>query len=260
MIAIFYALKDEIKSFKKKIEQTEHKQFGNTNFYKCNIFDKDLLLVQTGIGIKNSELAVKTLIDNYETDLIISTGIAGGLQNVLKVGDMVCSNNVLFTQNIEYTTENIYKTCQKISCDKKYFDYIKDVCNENDLNLHFGDTLTVENVVKSSEEKVMLGKHAKSLAVEMETFKIAEVALQKSIDFISIRSISDEVDFDLNVDKISEIKDDGTIDITKTSFKIIKNLNQVPNIMQLRKQVILASSNIADFLQNFLFKLDNFTN
>lgn len=238
MISIFYALKNEITELKKRVDNLKHYQIENIKLHEGLINNKEVLLVQTGIGTKNSAKVSEKIFEKKKIDLIISTGFAGGIREGINVGDIVCSNNILKDNN-----SNIIEIDTNI---------LKKVLNKNKFNIHFGDTVTVEEVVKSSNDKFNLGKKFNAIAVEMEAFSIAENAKKHNIPFISIRAISDDVFFDLDLDKISEIKEDGSIDIKKTGIKILKNINYVPHIIKLRKQTVIASNNLSDFIFRFI--------
>ncbi len=240
MISIFYALKNEIADFKKRVDNLKHYQIENIKLHEGLINNKEVLLVQTGIGTKNSAKISQKILEKKKIDLIISTGFAGGIREGINVGDIVCSNNIL--------KKEIDKT-DIIECDTTI---LKEVSYIKEFNIHFGDTLTVEEVVKSSNDKFNLGKKYNAIAVEMESFSIAKNAKKNKIPFISIRSISDDVFFDLDLDKISELKEDGSIDIKKTGIKILKNINYVPHIIKLRKQTVLASNKLSDFIFKFI--------
>ena len=58
--------------------------------------DADVCVVKSGIGKVNAALATQKLIDTYHPDFIISSGCAGGLSQLLNVGDVVVSEKVRY--------------------------------------------------------------------------------------------------------------------------------------------------------------------
>ena len=93
----------------------------------------------------------------------------------------------------------------------------------------------------------------------METFAIAEIALDNSVPFLSIRSISDNVHSDLDIENITDSLENGEFDLRKTSWEIIKDIKTVPHLMKLRKQTVTASRKIARFLFCFIQTIDKKT-
>lgn len=257
MIIILYAIKNELNYFKRNLKKIEEYQIENSTFFETELNNEPIVLVQTGVGTKNSKAAIEEVLNNYDSKLIISTGYTGALKDGIEVGDIVFANNFLYSENlIETGNETAFQNINVIN-KEIYVKLIKDVCRNNGLLLHSGDILTVDKVVSNSSDKKKIGCKTTAVVVDMETYAIAEAISNKKIDFLSIRVVSDDVNCSFDVDKISEIAEDGTVDIKKTGVKILKNLNYVPQLMKLRKQAIIASRNINKLLYNFLSNLKN---
>ena len=101
MIAIFYALKSEIKYFKLKLLKKKQYKIKNIVFNKGEIDEIPVLLVQTGIGMKKAKIATEIALKKFDISLIISTGFAGALQDKIDVGDLVNANDILYVKNLE---------------------------------------------------------------------------------------------------------------------------------------------------------------
>ena len=68
----------------------EEKKFG-LNFYLGKLKKYDVVIVKCGVGKVNAGRTAQVLISEYSPKYIINTGIAGGLNNQLKIGDIVIS-------------------------------------------------------------------------------------------------------------------------------------------------------------------------
>lgn len=253
MITISYALKNEINHFKRYLNIINEHQMQNIKFHEGKIGEMPILLVQTGVGIKNSKAAIKIAINNYEVDLLISTGFAGALRNAINVGDIVFAKDILYSKDLkEVENEKHITEIIKIESKRDYAQSVKTICNELALSFHYGDTITVDKVISSAAKKKCLGNNSTAITVDMETFAIAETASNKRIPFISVRSVSDDVESDLNIENINDILEAGEVNLKKTSWKLIKNVQTIPHLMKLRKQTIVASRNLAKLLLSFV--------
>lgn len=264
MIAILYALQNEIIYFHKQIKILKQKSIGNLSFYEAELKDITgnsnplLLLVKTGMGLGKAGSAVKKLLEDHKIKFIISTGFAGAIKDGIKVGDIIFSKNVLFANRLGVLGKGKPTINLSIECDLNFIDLAKDACQDGGLMLHFGDTLTVENVVSKARDKMWLGSNLNVLAVDMESVVIAKAAANANIPFISVRSISDTVDHDLNICGMDIISENGAFDAKKTGLRLIGNLQYLPGLIRLRKQSIIASRNLATFLSNFLSKIGHY--
>src|SRR3990172_2206769 len=69
------------------------------------------------------------------------------------------------------------------------------------IKAHCGDILTVNNIIAQSSTKKQIGDATSAIAIDMESYTIAEQANMMGIPFIVIRSISDGVNEDVEVNE-----------------------------------------------------------
>lgn len=264
MIAILYALQNEIAYFHKQIKILKQKSIDNASFYEAELKGLDensnplFLLVKTGMGLSNAGSAAERLLEDYKIKFIISTGFAGAIKEGIKIGDIIFSKNVLFTDGAGSFGKEESTINARVECDLNLIDLAKGACQNGGLSLHFGDTVTVKDVVSKATEKRWLGTNLNAIAVDMESIAIAEAAVNANVPFISMRSISDTIDQDLNIGGINIISKNGTIDVKKIGLKLIGDLQYLPELIRLRKQAITASHNLAIFLSSFVYKIRHY--
>ena len=91
-LAIVGAMDSEILYLKEKMEENKKivvKEVNGFIFYEGKLFDKDIILVKSGVGRVASAILFTTLCMKYsDIDLVINVGIAGGYAGT-KVGDIV---------------------------------------------------------------------------------------------------------------------------------------------------------------------------
>ena len=79
MIGIIGAMEEEIVKIRTVMETTESSEIAGMIFYQGKLYNKELVLVNCGIGKVNAAVCTQILISVYKAELIINTGIAGGL-------------------------------------------------------------------------------------------------------------------------------------------------------------------------------------
>jgi adenosylhomocysteine nucleosidase len=136
------------------------------------VFDRDeVVVVVSGIGCKNAELAALAVVKQYRPALLISVGLAGALIRSLKVGSVFTPNVVVdAADGAEYR-------CAA------------------DGNHVSGGVLVSAAEIAGVEAKRELVNRFHGLVVDMEAAGVARIAEQEQIGFRCVKAISDEADF-----------------------------------------------------------------
>ncbi len=94
-LGIIGAMDVEVAHLKKvmTIESTLKK--CSMEFCEGTLEGLDVVVVRCGIGKINAALCTQILVDDFNVDAVLNTGIAGSLNNDIEVGDMVVSENVV---------------------------------------------------------------------------------------------------------------------------------------------------------------------
>jgi adenosylhomocysteine nucleosidase len=174
-IAIIAALDHELRPLIKNWPQTKsHHDGRDFTFYESTY----AVAVCSGIGPEPGRRAAEAIIAKYSPALLISAGIAGGLTPELKVGETIFPATI-----IDARDSSRHETAIQ--------------------NAPIGSTPLAKTIVVSSPEiagaaqKHKLGKAYGAHAVDMEGASVARAAEAHQIPFIAIKTISDEVDFEL---------------------------------------------------------------
>ena len=95
MIGIICALKIEVDGLKALMENPEITKKAGLEFTSGKIFDKDVVLLECGVGQVNAAVGTQILIDLFTPDVVINSGIAGSLSKNLIIGDIVISTDTV---------------------------------------------------------------------------------------------------------------------------------------------------------------------
>jgi len=95
-IGIIGAMDEEVNQIKVVMTDVKIKKKAGMDFYEGSLYGKYIIVVRSGIGKVNASICTQILIDEYEVEGVINTGIAGSLKNEINIGDIVLSTDVLY--------------------------------------------------------------------------------------------------------------------------------------------------------------------
>ena len=142
MIGIIGAMEEEVNAILDKCEINQEKQILDCHFYEGKVFDKDIVVLQGGIGKVNAAICTSILISEYHPNFIINIGSAGGLQSNQNVGDVVISREVAY-HDVDVTAfgrqiGEIPGMPAVFKADSILVDKAKTILNEMNITYHHG--------------------------------------------------------------------------------------------------------------------------
>lgn len=151
-----------------------------------------IVLQACGIGKVNAAVGTSALIQQYQPDYIISTGVAGGIDQQLKVMDVVVSDRLVhhdFNLNLGYERGEIQGLTRFFLADAHLVEKARQL---NTSFVHIGLICTGDQFITSRTELDEIKRHfPDGLAVDMESAAIAQTCYLYDKPFVSFRIISD---------------------------------------------------------------------
>ena len=199
---IIGAMDHEIDTLVADLENKKQETKFGLTFYTGKLKKYDVVIVKCGIGKVNAGRTTQVLISEYKPKYIINTGIAGGLNDQLKIGDIVISDDLiqhdfdvsLFGYAKGYMCTGVDKDKPtKYIADKELSEKIQKVLSKNNegRTVFKGRVLTGDAFIGSKEKKKELVDTFQGFCCEMEGAAIAQVASLNNVPFTVIRLISD---------------------------------------------------------------------
>lgn len=200
MIGIIGAMDEEIVRFKQGLSSTQESVKAGITFYSGKFYGKDVVLCKSGVGKVNASVCTQIIIDNFKVDKVIFTGVAGALNPILEIGDIVVSND-----------------CGHHDMDATALGFQRGEIPFSNKSIFNADPKLIELAVQASS-KVIEGKSitgrilsgdqfiadrqvVKSLhedlhgdCTEMEGAAVAQVCDMFEVPFVIVRSMSDKAD------------------------------------------------------------------
>ncbi len=221
LIGIIGAMEQEIKLLTKSMDITETKTIGMRDYYTGKLFGKDSELVFSKCGKVAAASAVTTLIEIFKVDLIIFTGVAGGADSSLNIGDIIiadrlvqhdmdasmlpgCKKFVIPLLGIDIFQADNRLTALGVKSARHYVSHYmsEDVSEEDLAEFHISTPQVVVGTIASGDQFIADSSKVRSLTeeipnlkcIEMEGAAVAQVCYEHGIDYIVFRVISDKAD------------------------------------------------------------------
>ena len=201
MVGIIGAMEVEVAKLKEMLTDTKTLEKAGMTFLSGKLNGKDVVVVRSGIGKVNAGICTQILVDAYNVDYIINTGVAGSLNNDINIGDIVFSSDTLQhdmdATGFGYEIGVIPQMKQSVfEADKRLIDIAKKCFEDKitDVNVFVGRIVSGDQFISDKDKKNWLVENFKGYCTEMEGAAIAQAAYLNGVPFIVIRAISDKAD------------------------------------------------------------------
>ena len=104
IIAVICAMDIELEGYKNLLCNSCVEQIIGHEFLIGDYLDNKLVITKCGIGKVNAAWITMLLVEHYNPDLVINSGIAGGYSKQLKTLDVVVAEDVVYS-DVDMTTD-----------------------------------------------------------------------------------------------------------------------------------------------------------
>lgn len=195
-IAVIGAMIEEIEVFKNQIENCKEIIKSGVKFYDGMYHNKEVVLMLSGIGKVNAAMNTTVLFEQFNPDIVINIGTAGGMNTKLNTGDIVLSNKVIYhdvdVTGFDYPYGQVPGMPLTYESDKDLLENAESITELFDVNVYTGLIATGDSFIHRKEQINIIRENFDDvLAVEMEAGAISQVCFKYEKPFIVVRSISD---------------------------------------------------------------------
>lgn len=201
-IGIIAAMEPEIEMLCNSLEEVEQVNILGTVFYQGTINGNNIVMAQCGVGKVNAAMAATILILEFGCDLLINTGIAGGVKP-LKTKDVIIGTKLGYydfdTTIFGYEYGQVPGMPKKFIANPACVMHVKAVLNK--LSIEYKEaTIYSGDQFVSSFKQLENVNDTDGFACEMEGAALAHVAIKAGVDFIVLRYISDIIGEESQID------------------------------------------------------------
>jgi adenosylhomocysteine nucleosidase len=202
----------------------------------------DYSVTVTGVGKDRALASMQKLFVKYERpDLVLAMGFCGGLADNLRPGCLSLTRQFL-AQNEEtvFSATDIFAGQARQTLMTGTVPFVE------------GNSLTVDNIVRSSRRKRSLAKEYGVATVNMEDYWLALACNRAGVPFISIRAVVDAVNDDLPafVEEFATADDSGRG--LGIALGAIKRPGNVLSLLSMAKKASSAKKSLGEFAADFL--------
>jgi adenosylhomocysteine nucleosidase len=198
-VGIIGAMEEEVTLLRDKIENRQTQNIAGCEIYTGTLNGTEVALLKSGIGKVAAAMGATLLLERCKPDVIINTGSAGGLAPMLKVGDIVVSDEARY-HDADVTAFG-YELGQLPGCpagfkaDEKLVAAAEACIAQLNLNAVRGLIVSGDAFINGSENLAKIRHNfPQAIAVEMEATAIAHVCHNMGVPFVVVRAISDVAD------------------------------------------------------------------
>ena len=208
MLGFICALGIEVEGIVKLMENKEETTVAKITYTKGEVGGKEVVCCECGIGKVNAAMSTQIMIDLYQPDVIINSGIAGSLSGDIRIGDIVISDDCVQHDmdgtemgdplgQVQFNDEKrTYFPADKETADKLY-----DACRTIDgISVFRGRIASGDVFISSRDRRQKVADHFGALACEMEGAAIGHVCYRCGVPFAILRAISDDLNENKGMD------------------------------------------------------------
>ena len=204
---IIGAMELEVATLKAAMKNVEITTKAGMDFFEGKLEEKDVVVVQCGIGKVNAGMCVQILCDIFGVTNIINTGVAGSLNSKLDIGDILVSDEAvqhdMDVSALGYAPGQIPGVdVLGFKADGEMAEMAVRACRNvnKDINVLRGRVVSGDQFISSAEVKDRLIDRFNGDCAEMEGAAVAQASYLNGVSFIVVRAISDKADGSAQMD------------------------------------------------------------
>ena len=191
-VGIMCATQKELDPLLARLENKREKQQLLRSFVTGEYAGLTVTAVIGGVGKGNGAITAQSLIQNFGVEKIIFTGLAGGLDETIQIGDVVIGAEILHHDLDMKVMEND----QFPGMPTDFFrgdPELLALCQGLGDNLRFGRIVTGEAFITAKERDGIIQRFHPQ-CVDMESAAVAQVCWFFQVPLLVIRALSDNAD------------------------------------------------------------------
>lgn len=226
-ICIVGAMDAEICEFLKHSNITHEEDWNEFVFRKGKLCDKEVVIVKSGVGKVFAAMVAEKIIDEFNPKAVVFTGVGGGLNPTLEIGDVVvssdCIQHDLDAEALGFPRGQIPYTEHRVFVSDRNLLRTALQTKLRGHKIFAGRILTGDQFITKKEMKdhKYLMDELKGDVVEMEGGAIAQVCTITKTPFLIVRTISDKANGEAVEDfnAFSNVVAKNSFEVTQTILK-----------------------------------------
>lgn len=214
-VGVLCAIPQELAYLADNLTAAEISEAAGMRFHAGRLDGEPVVLARAGMGKVNAAIAATLLIERFGCRVVVFSGIAGGLDPALQIGDVVIADHVIqhdagYTSDAGFTvyqagylpffapTDELGHRAEagllarvRAALADMALSSLSAAPAERAPRLHFGRVLTGDQFVNSENLRRRLHEELGGVAVEMEGAAMAQTCAAFGVPWLVIRALSD---------------------------------------------------------------------
>lgn len=224
-IGIICAIPQEVVYLRGRLRDTERTALAGIDFDSGEIDEQPVVLVASGMGKVNMGLVATLLVDRFHCTAIVFTGVAGGLDPQLHIGDIVIADRVVQHDFGVIMNERLQayqpghlpfvNRTERLGYepDPGLMEHVKRLLPGLTLpalsaaqgdgrppRIGYGTVLTGDQYLHCEATRIRLRNDFGGVAIDMESGALAQVCESFGVPWLVVRGLSDLAGADSGVD------------------------------------------------------------
>ena len=215
VIAILGAMTVEVETLEQELTDRKDRTVQGVRFTTGSLKNRRVVLAHSGMGKVNAAMAATLLVQQFQPSHVLFTGVAGGVNPDLRLGDVVIGAKTAYYDYGEYTPEGfrvrqtvdpftgkrnplvfaadtgLLAVAEEAAADLKLAP-LKTGQGERTPRVVTGVIVTGDAFVASPAKNDTLCKEFKADATEMEGAAVAQLCWQWGVPCLILRCLSDD--------------------------------------------------------------------
>jgi nucleoside phosphorylase len=252
-IAVFSAFPQESRHVLKNLARVRNLGRHPFRIASAEYSSGEIIVVQSGMGVRNSEAAFRYVFQEFSPEIILSIGFGGALYDGALTGDLVWASRVFYIPErpgnrplslpVEQGGEDRIQWCKPQSVDILGAREIAGKLSGK-VVMHEGCIFTIANWMRKSEIRRIVPEEASCPVCDMETFSLARLSLQEGLSFFAVRSITDRASEEIVPDLLCVSDATGRFRYSRALALIAQKPGLASEMIKLGKRARTASENL----------------
>jgi adenosylhomocysteine nucleosidase len=239
-ILVTFAMENEFAPWP-SIREFKSAKLADADVHLAGFNSVALTVVLTGVGARRASMSTSEIIRSEygPFDCCISSGLAGGLRNNYRIGEVLAARNVFSeSPRADGSSQSLQSSAALLSFAAERGATVAE------------QFYSADHIVSTAAEKQLLG--ATYDAVEMESFEILHESQAVGVPAIAIRAISDLSAEDLPIDMSQVFTDEGQVSIPRVLGQVALRPQSLPGLIRLGKNSSIAAESLVRFLDSYV--------
>jgi len=248
MILIFVALKAESHAVRARVSNRQAVLDRDFSGDQGRIAGVPVALVTTGMGMRRSRIASACAMDSLAgIDLVLISGVAGGLRDDLTVGQVVLSERLMTCRDDDFQPERI------VEAPAAWIARFATALAASGISCATGPTITSRRPIATAADKQRAYLQSGGVSVDMESAAIALEAERRGLPFVCMRTILDPAGEDVVGARL--VDQNGRVRQLAAARALITSPRMIIGVVRLLRNLRQATHSLASALEAILPRL-----